>query len=136
MASPPTLLPVGRVVSSIRKPRDAPHQGRDVSAEVSIVVKPEYREALVGIEECRRLVILCWLHLADRKRLMVHPRGNPDNPLRGVFSTRSPLRPNPLAVYTAELLEVEGLTLRVRGVDAVDGTPVVDIRPHVPRLDD
>lgn len=131
-----TLIPVGRVVSTVKRPQDAPHQGRDAHVEVSIVVGPEFRDALIGIEEYRRLVILCWLHLADRKRLTVHPRGNPDNPLRGVFSTRSPMRPNPLAVYTAELIEVRDLTLRVRGVDAVDGTPVVDIRPHVTRLDD
>ena len=68
--------------------------------------------------------------------LGVHPRGDPSSHLTGVFATRSPSRPNPLAVYTVDLLERRGTTLVVAGIDAVDGTPVVDVRPHVPRLDD
>lgn len=131
-----SLVPVGRVRSTFVTTGEAPHQGRDEAAEAVIEVEPRYREALEGIERWERLQIVCWLHRADRTALRVHPRSNPDNPLTGVFSTRSPLRPNPLALYTADLLEVRGTALRVRGVDAIDGTPVVDIRPHIPRLDD
>ena len=136
MTGLPPLFPVGRIRSSIGKPDDAPHQGREAGIEAAVEILPEYEEALEGIEGCRRIVIVCWLHLAGRSTLKVHPRGDPGKPLTGVFATRSPLRPNPLAIYTAELLEVRGTTLLVRGVDAVDGTPVIDIRPHAPRLDD
>lgn len=131
-----TVVPVGRVRSPVTSPREAPHQGRDAGTEVFIDVDPAYAEALEGVREGGKLIVVCWLHLAERGRLKVHPRGDPARPLTGVFATRSPLRPNPLALYTVELLERRGATLRVRGVDAVDGTPVLDIRPHAPRLDD
>jgi L-fuculose-phosphate aldolase len=131
-----SLVPVGYVRSPFKEPEEAPRQGRDAGTEVVIEVEPAFVEALAGIEESARLQITCWLHLAARDRLRVHPRGDPETPLKGVFATRSPLRPNPIAVYTADLIEVRGNTLRVRGIDAVDGTPVVDIKPHARRLDD
>ncbi len=129
------LVPVGRVRSPWATPAEAPHQGRERGAESVIEVDPAFADALDGVEGLERLIVVCWLHLAARDRLKVHPRGDPRNPLTGVFATRSPLRPNPLSVCTVELLERRGTTLRVRGLDAVDGTPVVDIRPYAPRLD-
>jgi L-fuculose-phosphate aldolase len=104
--------------------------------EADIEVGERYAAALDGIEERKRLLVICWLHLAGRDRLTIHPRGDVTQPEKGVFATRSPVRPNPVAVYTVELLGVEGRRLRVRGLDAVDGTPVIDIRPHISRLDD
>lgn len=82
-----------------------------------------------------KIVVICWMDRADRSRLKVHPRGQEDRPPRGVFSTRSPHRPNPLSLHTVELLEIRGNVLRVRGMDAIDGTPVIDIKPHSPELD-
>jgi L-fuculose-phosphate aldolase len=136
MAERYEIVPIGRVRSPFRDPGEAPRQGREAAVEATIEVEPAYLDALEGIDRWKKLLIVCWLHRADRGRLKVRPRLNPDNPLTGVFSTRSPSRPNPLAIYTADLLEVRGTALRVLGLDAVDGTPVVDIRPHISRLDD
>lgn len=130
------IVPIGRVRSPFRDPGEAPRQGREAAVESIIEVEPAYLEALEGVDQWERLMVVCWLHRADRGRLKVHPRMNPKNPLTGVFATRSPSRPNPLAIYTADLLEVRGTALRVRGLDALDGTPVVDIRPHISRLDE
>ena len=79
--------------------------------------------------------MICWMHRADRGRLKVHPRDQEELPERGVFSTRSPHRPNPVSLHTVTLLSIEGNVLRVRGMDAIDGTPVVDIKTHSPELD-
>ena len=131
-----TIIPVGRVRSAVTDPSSAPHQGRDSGTEAFIEIDDAYADALDGIEEFDTVIVLCWFHLSRRDLLKVHPRGDVKNPLRGVFSTRSPLRPNPVAVYTARLLERKGTTLKLQGIDAVDGTPVIDVRPHRPRLDD
>jgi len=131
----PTLQPIGVVHSELREPADAPRQGRDVGAEAEIEVFSEYLPALQGIEERDCLLVVCWLDRARRDLLHVPSRAGA-GPLRGVFATRSPNRPNPLAVYPVELLSVHGNRLRVRGIDAVDGTPVIDLKPRVPRLDD
>jgi L-fuculose-phosphate aldolase len=120
----------------LARPEDAPFQGRDAGTEAVIEIDPPYAPGLKGVGENEKLIVVCWLHLARRGSLSVHPRGDSSVPRRGVFATRSPLRPNPLAIYTVDLLEVQGTRLRVRGMDAVDGTPVLDIRPHRPRLDD
>jgi L-fuculose-phosphate aldolase len=130
------LVPVGYIRSPIKNREDAPRQGRDVGVEVSVDVLPDYRSALEGLERWPQIQVVCWMHLAPRDVLQVVPKGDPSLPLTGVFATRSPTRPNPFAIYTVDLLEVSCTGLQVRGVDAVDGTPVVDIRPHIHRLDD
>jgi tRNA-Thr(GGU) m(6)t(6)A37 methyltransferase TsaA len=101
-----------------------------------IEILPPYSCAMEGIGQWAQLQVICWMHLADRDTLAVHPRGDSSVPQTGVFSTRSPTRPNPVAVYTVDLLSVKGNTINVRGLDAVDGTPVLDIKPYVQRLDD
>ena len=130
------LIPVGQVRSPFRSTAEAPRQGRESGSEAVIEVNPEFREGLKGIERWEHLLVICWLHQADRETLKVHPRGDAASTKAGVFATRSPARPNPVAVYTVELLEVRPDSLLVRGIDALDGTPVVDLRPHIPRLDD
>ncbi|MDT8396721.1 MAG: tRNA (N6-threonylcarbamoyladenosine(37)-N6)-methyltransferase TrmO [bacterium] len=127
---------VGYVRSSLMERASAPRQGRDAALEAVIEVQPEFAEALDGIGRWDQLLVTCWLHLAPRNTLKVHPRGDTTQPLSGVFGTRSPVRPNPIAVYTVDLLKVDGGRLHVRGIDAVDGTPVLDIKPHIGRLDD
>jgi len=129
-------VPIGYVRSPIRDRGHAPRQGKDAGFEVLLEILPEYAAAVDGIEEWDMIQVICWMHLASRDVLRVHPKENPSLPLTGVFATRSPARPNPLSVYTAELISVENLKLTVRGIDAIDGTPVVDIKPHVHRLDD
>lgn len=130
------VTPVGYVRSEIREREQAPRQGRDASMQARIEILPRYRDAMEGVGEWSQLLVICWMHLAGRDTLAVHPRGDRNVPLAGVFATRSPARPNPLAVYTVDLLMVEGTALHVRGIDAVDGTPVLDIKPHIHRLDD
>ena len=130
------LQAVGHIRSSVADRADAPRQGRDASTEAVIEILPPYSDALEGIGKWPMLLVVCWMHMADRKTLTVHPKGDSDSPLTGVFATRSPARPNPVAVYVVQLLAVEGKSLRVKGIDAVDGTPVLDIKPHIHRLDD
>ena len=129
------VRPVGVVRSALKDPADAPKQGALTGQEAEIVVDAAYLPALDGLANRKKIVVLCWMHGADRARLKVHPRGREERPERGVFSTRSPHRPNPVSLHTVALLSIEGNVLRVRGMDAIDGTPVVDIKPHSAELD-
>jgi tRNA-Thr(GGU) m(6)t(6)A37 methyltransferase TsaA len=128
--------PVGYVRSELTDRGQAPRQGRVAEQDAAIVILHPYTDALNGIAQWTQLLVVCWMHLAERNTLVVHPRGDGNAPLTGVFATRSPARPNPLVVYTVDLLSFKGNTLYVRGIDAVDGTPVLDIKPHIHRLDD
>ncbi|MBE0605849.1 MAG: tRNA (N6-threonylcarbamoyladenosine(37)-N6)-methyltransferase TrmO [Deltaproteobacteria bacterium] len=129
------VRPIGVVRSALKDPADAPKQGALTGQEAEIVVDPAYLPALNGLDNRGKIIVMCWMHLADRDRLKVHPRGREDRPERGVFSTRSPHRPNPVSLHTVTLVSVAGNVLRVRGMDAIDGTPVVDIKSHSPELD-
>ncbi|MBS3763230.1 MAG: tRNA (N6-threonylcarbamoyladenosine(37)-N6)-methyltransferase TrmO [Planctomycetes bacterium] len=94
-------------------------------------IAPEYEPALLRIEHADRLQILYWMHElseSDRQILTVHPRGNRSRPKRGVFAVRSPMRPNPIGSTIADLIEVDGLSLRVSGLDAHEGSPILDIK--------
>jgi tRNA-Thr(GGU) m(6)t(6)A37 methyltransferase TsaA len=108
---------------------------RDVS---EIVVEERYKECLDGIEDFSHIMVIYWSHKAGegaRNIKKVHPAGKKDYPLKGVFCTRSPIRPNPVCVTTVELIERKGEVLVVRGLDAIDGSPVIDIKPHLPTYD-
>jgi L-fuculose-phosphate aldolase len=130
------VQPIGVVRSVLKDPADAPKQGALTEQEAEVVVDPAYLPALEGLDRKRgKIIVLCWMDRADRGRLKVHPRGQEELPERGVFSTRSPHRPNPVSLHTVTLLSIEGNVLRIRGMDAVDGTPVVDIKSHSPELD-
>ena len=98
-----------------------------------------YKEALMGLEEFSHIVVLCWFYKSDtpegRGTLKVHPRNNPENPITGVFATRSPLRPNPIALFTCKILRIEGNRIVIDRIDAFDGTPVIDIKPCITDLD-
>lgn len=103
-----------------------------------LVIREEYAECLDGIEDFSHVMVLYWSHLVGeqgRRIEKVHPAGQKDLPLVGVFSTRSPARPNPICVSTVEIIEREGNVLRVRGLDAVDGSPIIDLKPHHPFFD-
>ncbi len=130
------VRPIGVVRSALKDPADAPKQGALTGQEAEIVVDPAYLPALDGLDRGKgKIIVICWMHRADRGRLKVHPQGREELPERGVFSTRSPHRPNPVSLHTVTLLSIEGTVLRVRGMDAIDGTPVVDIKNHSPELD-
>jgi len=107
--------------------------------EGRIQIFPEYRNGLRGIEAFSHVIVLYWAHLRDTEKernvLLVFPKRHKRNVETGVFACRSPSRPNPICLCVAELLDVEGCTLKVRGLDAYNGSPVVDIKPYIPRAD-
>ena len=129
------MRPIGWVRSRLKERHQAPHQGRPAGVEADLVMEEGVIQGLDGIQAGDKLFVLCWFHKADREILKVHPRGNPAVPKRGVFATRSPDRPNPIGLCLVDVLSIEGRTLKVRGLDAVDGTPVVDLKPHIDALD-
>jgi tRNA-Thr(GGU) m(6)t(6)A37 methyltransferase TsaA len=123
------LRPIGRVESPLTDPALAPKQGFEGAPESWVVLEPAVLPGLDGLREGDRVIVLTWLDRADRGTLRVHPRDDLSNPERGVFTTRSADRPNPIGLHEVEILEIDGGRLRVRDLEAVDGTPVVDLKP-------
>jgi tRNA-Thr(GGU) m(6)t(6)A37 methyltransferase TsaA len=110
-------------------PAAAPCQGDEGSPDCWLVFEPHVRPALDGLRPGADIVVITWLHLADRNVLQVHPRGDAGRPLQGVFVTRSPDRPNPLGMHVVTILAVDDLRIRVRDLEAIDKTPIVDSKP-------
>jgi tRNA-Thr(GGU) m(6)t(6)A37 methyltransferase TsaA len=125
------LRQIGTVVSSLTDPALAPKQGHEGAPEARLVFEPDMLAALDGIVPGDRIVVLTWLDRGDRDVLRVHPRDDPANPVKGVFATRSEDRPNPIGLHEVEVLAVDGATLSVRPLEAVDGTPIVDVKPVI-----
>jgi tRNA-Thr(GGU) m(6)t(6)A37 methyltransferase TsaA len=123
------LRPIGYIQSTLRAPVDAPRQGSEGAPDAWLEVDPAFAPALSGIATGDDLIVITWLHRADRDVLEVHPRGDPKNPLAGVFATRSPHRPNPLGLHRVTVHEISGARLRIGPIEAIDGTPVVDLKP-------
>jgi len=123
------LTPVGTVESALTDPASAPKQGDEGAPDAWLAFEPAVGAALDGLRPGDEILVLTWLHLADRDVLRVHPRGDATRPETGVFSTRSPDRPNPIGLHRVEVATVESTRVRVRGLEAVDGTPVVDVKP-------
>ncbi len=123
------LQPIGRVESTLTDASAAPRQGDEGSPDCWLVFDADVRPALEGIGRGSEIVVITWLHLADRNVRQVHPRGDTDRPLLGVFATRSPDRPNPLGLHVVTVLEVDDLRIRVRDLEAIDQTPIVDVKP-------
>jgi len=123
------LRPVGVIRSVLKARKAAPKQGREGAPDAWLEVYPWAAEALQGVGPGDELIVITWLHEAKRDVLRVHPRSDPRKPLAGVFGTRSPDRPNPLGLHPVVVYEVEGSRLRVGPIEAIDGTPVVDIKP-------
>jgi tRNA-Thr(GGU) m(6)t(6)A37 methyltransferase TsaA len=125
--------PIGRVESPLTEREAAPRQGTEGAPDAWLVLEPRIAEGLQGLAAGTEVIVLTWLDRADRGRLTVHPRGDRDRPETGVFTTRSPDRPNPLGLHrvlvTAIDASPDGPRLRVRNLEALDGTPVVDIKP-------
>ena len=123
------VTPIGRVESPLTDPLTAPKQGREGGPEATLVFTPAVLDALEGIRPGDRVIVLTWLDRASRDVLRVHPRDDVRNPLRGVFGTRSADRPNPIGLHEVEVLSIDGARVRVSDMEAVDGTPIVDLKP-------
>lgn len=123
------LRPVGIVRSPIGDRSAAPRQGDEGTPEATLEFEAEFSAALADVAPGDQLVLLSWLHEADRRVLTVHPRGDPARPETGVFSTRSPDRPNPIGLHRVTVVARDRLRVRVRGLEAIDETPIVDVKP-------
>jgi tRNA-Thr(GGU) m(6)t(6)A37 methyltransferase TsaA len=123
------LVAIGSVESPLTDLSAAPKQGDEGAPEATLVFEERFADALDGIAAGAELLVLTWLDRADRAVLRVHPRGDPANPRQGVFNTRSPDRPNPLGLHRVTVVSIDGLRLRVRDLEALDGTPIVDVKP-------
>ena len=127
------LAPIGYVSSPYKKKGDAPRQGRLTDTEAEIIINERYLPGLFRVEEKKHLFVLCWFDRADRTVLRTTP---PHNPVEhGVFATRSPNRPNPISLSLVDVIDIAGGTIRVRGLEALDGTPVLDIKPYSEAID-
>ena len=122
------LRPIGVIRSELKTRREAPRQGSEGAPDAWLEVYPWATEALHGLVPGDELVVITWLHQARRDVLRVHPRSDRRNPLTGVFATRSPDRPNPLGLHPVVLHAIDGNRLRIGPIEAIDGTPVVDIK--------
>ena len=125
----PRLRPIGKVRSPLLDLDAAPRQGDEGAPEAWIELDPAVADGLEGIEVECELVVLTWLDRADRGTLRVHPRGDRSRPELGIFATRAPERPNPIGLHRVRVLEVDGTRLRVARLEAIDATPVLDLKP-------
>ncbi|MEV6271798.1 tRNA (N6-threonylcarbamoyladenosine(37)-N6)-methyltransferase TrmO [Kribbella sp. NPDC051936] len=123
------LRPIARVESSLRAREDAPRQGDEGAPDAWVVFDASVRDALADVGAGDELILITWFDRADRDVQKVHPRGDTSRPSTGVFSTRSPDRPNPLGLHRVTVLAREELRLQVRNLEALDGTPIVDVKP-------
>ena len=132
---PMTAKAIGIVRNEIKQAAPARRNWGEIVSE--IVIDTSLTEALDGLEEFSHIIVLYWMHRATSREvsLKVHPRGKQELPLVGLFVTRSPNRPNPIGKATVRLLQRQGNILRVEGLDAIDGTPVIDIKPYIPGYD-
>jgi tRNA-Thr(GGU) m(6)t(6)A37 methyltransferase TsaA len=130
------VRPIGWVESPLVDRATAPKQGDEGAPEAWLAFCPDVRAGLRDLQVGAEILVLTWLDRADRDVLVVHPRGDRHNPLSGVFSTRSPDRPNPIGLHRVGILSTDGTRVRVTGLEALDGTPIVDVKPVLERLDE
>jgi len=123
------LRPIGWVESPVTDPSEAARQGDEGTPNCWLVLDADVRPAIDGLKPDDDIVALSWLHLADRTVLRVHPRGDTSRPMRGVFATRSQHRPNPLGIHQVTVRAIDDLRIQVRGLEAIDRTPIIDIKP-------
>ena len=128
------LRPVGRVESPLTDRAAAPKQGDEGAPLARVVIREEFREAARDLREGAEVLLLTWLHQGRRDVLSVHPRGDAKRPREGVFGTRSPDRPNPIGLHAVVIEKVEEDAITVRDLEAIDGTPVIDIKPVLGRV--
>ncbi|MGI8804436.1 MAG: tRNA (N6-threonylcarbamoyladenosine(37)-N6)-methyltransferase TrmO [Thermoleophilaceae bacterium] len=127
------LMPIGMVESPLTDRGSAPKQGHEGSPDAWLVFEPAVLEGLQGIRPGDEVIVLTWLDRAHRDVLRVHPRDDVANPMQGVFNTRSPDRPNPVGLHPVEVASIDGPRLGVRNLEALDGTPIIDVKPVLKR---
>jgi tRNA-Thr(GGU) m(6)t(6)A37 methyltransferase TsaA len=130
------LKPIGTVESPLTDRESAPKQGREGSPEAWLNFEPAVREGLEDLRVGEQVIVLTWLDRAQRDVLKVHPRGDTSIPEHGVFSTRSPDRPNPIGLHLVEVLAIEGQRVKVNNLEALDGTPILDVKPRIEGVPD
>lgn len=130
------LEPIGFIQSPVKNRDEAAKQGYEGAPDVWLVVNDNVAKALEGTMPDDEVILITWFHRSSRDVLAVYPRGDKRNPLTGVFATRSPDRPNPLGLHRVKVLEIKGTSLKVGPLEAIDGTPVVDIKPVLDRSED
>ena len=134
MTQLPTLQPVGHVSSPLHERADAPKQGNEGAPAAWLVFESAFADALTELDVGQEIIVLTWLDRGDRETLRVHPRDDLNVPMRGVFSTRSQDRPNPIGIHRVKIVEIERpLRFRVLDMEAFDGTPIVDVKPVLDR---
>jgi tRNA-Thr(GGU) m(6)t(6)A37 methyltransferase TsaA len=130
------LVAVGKVESPLTDRASAPKQGDEGAPEAWLAFEPAFADALEGIAAGDELLVLTWLDRGRRDVLRVHPRGDLTRAQQGVFNTRSPDRPNPIGLHRVTVLAIEGTRMRVRDLEALDGTPIVDVKPLLRAIDE
>jgi tRNA-Thr(GGU) m(6)t(6)A37 methyltransferase TsaA len=130
-----SIEPVGVIRSEIKNREDAPLFYDQGAPNAVLEILPAYREGLDRMKAGDEIIVITWFHRADREGSKVHPRGNKANPLTGVFSTRSPDRPNPLGLHRVKVLSIDGCRLEIGATEAIEGTPVMGIKPVVESRD-
>lgn len=131
-----TIRPIGVVRSTLRRREEAPKQGYEGAPAAWVVLNPAVSDGLEGIAPGDEVILITWFHEAGRDILRLHPRGDEANPLTGVFNTRSPDRPNPVGLHRVRVLARDTAALHVSPLEAIDGTPVIDIKPILPESQD
>ncbi|MGE5290890.1 MAG: tRNA (N6-threonylcarbamoyladenosine(37)-N6)-methyltransferase TrmO [Micromonosporaceae bacterium] len=126
-------MPIGWVESPLTDRAQAPRQGGEGAPRAWLAFEPEVAEGIRDLRAGTEIIVLTWLDRADRSVLVTRPRDDPRSPPRGVFSTRSPDRPNPIGLHRVEVIAVEGTRVLVDGLEALDGTPLLDVKPVLDR---
>jgi tRNA-Thr(GGU) m(6)t(6)A37 methyltransferase TsaA len=126
-----TLRRIGVIRSDLVNLHGAPRQGSEGAPDAWLEIEPWVAAGLQGLSAGDEILVVTWFHLASRDVFQVHPRSDPQNPLTGVFATRSPDRPNPIGLHPVVIREIDGLRLRIGPIEAIDGTPVVDLKPVI-----
>ena len=131
-----SVYPIGFIRSDLKRRDEAPRQGREGAPDVWLEVSPLFAEGLQDVVVGQEMIVITWLHEAEQNKLKVHPRGDVSARLTGVFSTRSPDRPNPLGLHRVTVREIVGNRIKIGPMEAIDGTPVADLKPVLPESTD
>ena len=131
-----SLRPIGHVSSPLTDPSTAPRQPDEGAPSATLLFDESVLDALSSLRPGDEVLLLTWLDRADRSVLRVHPRGDRSRPQEGVFSTRSPHRPNPIGLHRVEIIAIDGTRIHVRSLEALDGTPILDVKPLLGEIDE